>query len=137
MIRVALNGLMCIIVLSLLTSCGGSFRSSKLQRPVLEDTEHIIYKNITLKASVAVINHGMVQEGKIKKVRAQFKNMMSKTINAEIRVKWLDSTGFELTDSQGWFPLILMKGDKSSFERYAPSPNAADYRIIIRLAGSN
>jgi len=125
------------ILLTLLTGCGGSYRSSQLSSVPLEEQEQIVYRNLTLKTSIAVMDHHLESAGNLMKLRAKFKNTMGKTINAEIRVKFLDSSGYEITDNWGWQPFTFQKGEIKDFERVAPSPNAADYKIFLRLADTD
>lgn len=125
--------LMCTSII--ISSCGGIYRSSHISHTTLEESEHVIYKNITLKASIAVIDHESIWIGKLMKVRSKFKNMLAKQVNAEVKIKFLDSSGYEIKDSWGWQPLIMESGEIKVLERIAPSPQANDYRILIQLAG--
>jgi len=133
------KNILCIIILMsmsiLVLGCGGVYRSSQVSHATLEEREHVIYKNITLKASVAVINHESIWTGKLMKVRARLKNMLSRQVNAEVKIKFLDSSGYEIIDNWGWQPLIMESGEITTLERIAPSPQANDYRIVIQLAG--
>lgn len=124
---------MLLFSIVLMYGCGGTYKSSELQREVIEETESVIYKNISLKASVAVLEHELVDVGPVMKVRLRVKNMISRTVNAEIKIKWLDSSGFEISDDGGWFPFTLASGEIKSYERFAPNNRVADYKILIQL----
>lgn len=125
------------MIVIFLVGCGGSYRASHMRNTALEEEEHIIYRNVTLKASVAVMDHSMEQIGDLMKVKARFKNTMGKQINAEIKVKFLDQSGYEIADNWGWQPFPLEKGEIKEFERIAPTKTAVDYRIFIQLASTN
>jgi len=119
----------------LIWGCGGTYRASQLRSQPIEESEHVVYKNVTLKLSVAVMEDQGIRENGLLRVRAKVKNMLGKTINAEIKIKFLDSSGYEITDNSGWQPFPLEKGDIKAIDRFASSPNAVDYRILVKLAG--
>ena len=123
-------------VLILIASCGGTYRATQLHKPSLEERERVIYKNWDMKASVGVIE---VTEGRVNgmlQARAKFKNLMGKTLNLEIKVKFLDNQGYEIDSPAPWYPFPMESGEIRAFEQVASSPNAIDFRIILQRAGS-
>ena len=124
-----------LVFCAIIIGCGGAYRATKINHPILEEREYIIYKNVSLKASIAVIEHESIEIGNLIKVRAKFKNMLAKQVNAEVKIKFLDLSGYEINDNWGWQPLIMESGEIKILERIATSPKACDYRILIQLAG--
>ncbi len=117
------------------TGCGGAYRASQVETIPLEQREKVVYKNFWLKASVGVLaTESEMQDGFLK-AKVKFKNMTSSLINAEIKVKFLDRSGYELDDTWGWSPLPLESGEIKGVQRTAPSKSAVDYRILVKLAG--
>ena len=53
----------CSALLVSALGCGGSYRASHMGGTALEEEERIIYRNVTLKASVAGMDHGVAVNG--------------------------------------------------------------------------
>ena len=117
----------------ILLNCGGAFRSSELAFDPLEETEHIVYRNVTLKASLAVLEVQTSEVSGLMQLGVKVKNMLSRDLNVEYQIRWLKADGFDCGES-AWMPLPLMTGEIKTFQRVATSKNAADYRLIFRLA---
>jgi hypothetical protein len=119
----------------LVLGCGGTYRATGVSTVPLEQREKVVYKNFWLKATVGVLStDSEIQEGFLK-AKLQLKNMTSSLVNAEIKVKFLDKTGYEIEDGWGWAPLPLESGEIRSFQRISTSKAAADYRVLLKLAG--
>ncbi|MBT7039956.1 MAG: DUF1425 domain-containing protein [Bacteroidetes bacterium] len=123
-----------VIVLITLLGCIGMYKGTKDVGISVEESNYVIYKDIRLKPSISVVTHESQSMGNLIKVRAKFRNMSVYQVNAEVKIKFLDSSGYEIIDNNGWLPLILEKGEIKSLERIAQSPRAVDYRILIQYA---
>jgi uncharacterized protein YcfL len=125
--------------LALLTAlgCGGTYRASHPAQQPMEETERIVYKNLDLKASVGVLDMSEARMGNMLQARLKLKNMMGKTINAEIKIKWVDKDGYEVGNPAPWTPLTLESGEVRSFEQVASSDRATSFNVIIQRAGSH
>jgi hypothetical protein len=117
--------------------CGGTYRASRPARQPMEETERIVYKNLDLKASVGVLDMSEARAGNMLQARLKLKNMVGKTINAEIKIKFVDKDGYELGNPAPWQPLILESGEVRSFEQVASSDRAVSFNVIIQRAGSH
>lgn len=133
-VAVALSAMLVCLMMG---GCGGAYRATQPTRPVLEDTEKVIYKNIDLKASVGVLDIGQDYVNGLLRARCRLKNLTGKTINAEIKVKFRDAQGYEMDDTAPWTPLPLESGEIRSFEQIASNADAVDFRIVIQRAGSD
>lgn len=129
------NFIIIIVFSMLLFGCGGMYKGTDDIYKTAEDDEHVIYKDARLIPSISVVDYENTYVGKLMKVRVKFRNMSVYNVNAEIKIKFLDQSGYEIADNHGWMPLFLSKGELKSLERIAPTPQAADYRIFIQLAG--
>lgn len=124
----------CLFVFITILGCSGMYRATKDRGPRVEETEYVIYKDVRLQPSISVIDNEAIPIGNLIKVRAKFRNMSIYQVNAEVKIKFLDSSGYEIIDNYGWQPLILEKGEIKSLERISPTPQAVDYRILIQYA---
>lgn len=117
-------------------ACGGAYRATELHRETLEERERIIYKNLDMKASVGVIEVSEDRANGLLVAKAKLKNMLSKTLNLEIKVKFLDAQGYEVGSPAPWYPFTMESGEIRSYQGIASSPQAVDFRIILQRAGS-
>jgi len=132
----AVGTLLAIGAISFLVGCGSTYHAKELSRPPLEETDVVIYKNIDLKLSVGIVDVSKDYVNGLLRARLRIKNLTGKTINTEIKVKFRDAQGFELTETP-WTPLPLQSGEIHSFEQVASSKEAVDFRVVIQRAGSH
>ncbi|MBA4311147.1 MAG: hypothetical protein C0417_00805 [Chlorobiaceae bacterium] len=123
-----------IFISLIVFGCGGTYRASKVDSTPLEQSEKIIYKNFWLKTTVGVLEIWDENQDGFLRAKVKLKNLTSSLVNAELKIKFLDKDGFELNPNWGWEPFPLESGEIKSFQKIAPSKNAVDFKIILKLA---
>ena|SRR2546426_651604 len=124
-------------VSALVPGCGSTYRASRLARTPLEDTEKIVYKDMSLKHNLAVMEIVQDNVNEMLRVRGKVKNMGHGMVNAEVKVKFIDKDGMEIGQGAPWMPLPVERGEIRTFEGVAASKLAVDWRILVQLAGSH
>ena len=120
-----------------LPGCGSTYRASKLARPPLEETAKIVYKDMSLKMNLAVMDVLQDQVNGMLRVRGKVKNLGRGQLNAEVKVKFVDKDGMEIGSGAPYMPFPIEGGEIRTFENVASSPQAVDWRILVQLAGSH
>jgi hypothetical protein len=123
--------------MAFLCGCGSTYRASTLARPPLEETERIVYMDRSLKTNLAVMNIVQDDVNGLLRVRGKVKNMGRGLLNAEVKVKFVDKDGMEIGQGAPWSPMPIDRGEIRTFEGLASSRDAADWRILVQLAGSH
>jgi uncharacterized protein YcfL len=129
--------LMLLGISVVLPGCGSTYRASKLTRAPLEDREKVVYKDMSLKQNLGVMDIIQDQVNGMLRVRGKVKNLGRGLLSAEVKVKFIDKDGMEIGEGAPWTPLPIEGGEIRTFEGLASSPQAVDYRILIQLAGSH
>lgn len=133
---VALIVSVAIVIVGCLFGCGSTYHAKELSRQPIEETDIVIYKNIDLKLSVGIVDVSKDYVNGLLRARLRIKNLTGKIINTEIKIKFRDTQGFELSETP-WTPLPLQSGEIHSFEQIATSKEAVDFRVVIQRAGSH
>ncbi len=120
-----------------LPGCGSTYRASKLARPPLEETEKIVYKDMSLKHNLAVMDIIQDQVNGMLRVRGKVKNLGRGLLSAEVKVKFIDKDGMEIGQGAPWTPMPIEGGEIRTFEGLASSSQAVEWRILVQLAGSH
>jgi uncharacterized protein YcfL len=128
-------GVLVLVVLLLLALQACMYKSTDVTRTPMELKHEVTYKELALKAQVGVYETSQTYVNGLLEARVKFKNMVNWVVNCEVKVKWLDDTGFEIKDITGWEPLTLPDGEVYYFKALAPSPEARSFSIIIQTAG--
>jgi uncharacterized protein YcfL len=128
--------LISLIFLLNIFNCGSTYHAKNISRPPLEETDKVIYKNWDLKKSVGIVDVNQDYVNGLLRARLRIKNLTGKIINTEIKVKFRDAQGFEMSEIP-WTPLPLQSGEIHSFEQIATNKEAVDFRIVIQRAGSH
>lgn len=124
---------LALVCLSLwLPAC--MYKATETTRTPLELKHEVVYKELALKAQVGVYETSQEYVNGILEARVKFKNMVGWAVNCEVKVKWLDDTGFEIKDITGWEPMTLEEGEVYYFRALAPSPDARSFSIIVQTA---
>ena len=122
---------------ALLPGCGSTYHASKLARTPLEDVDKIVYKDMSLKSNLAVMEIVQDEVNGMLRVRGKVKNTRRGMLNAEVKVKFIDKDGMEIGQGAPWTPLPIEGGEIKVFEGVATSKDAVDWRILVQLAGSH
>lgn len=123
-----------IFCIATIVGCGGAYKASEVYSIPLEQREKIIYKSFWLKVNVGILSIDQEYNEGFLKAKVKFKNLTSSLVNAELKIKFLDREGYELNETWGWSPFPLESGEIKSYQQIAPSNNAVDYRILLKLA---
>ena len=122
---------------ALLPGCGSTYRATQLSRTPLEDEVKVVYKDMSLKSNLAVMNIVQDDVNGMLRVRGKVKNTGHGTVNAEVKVKFIDKDGMEIGQGAPWMPLPVEGGEIRTFESLAASTLAVNWRILIQLASSH
>jgi uncharacterized protein YcfL len=97
----------------------------------LEETQSVIYKDLTLKMYVHVRDVQVEKKNGLLIGRVSLENRRGSDMPVEIKAKWLDAGNIEIDDSWGMRPVMLKRDEITSQEFIAPSPDAVSVRFII------
>jgi hypothetical protein len=116
--------------------CGSTYQATRLSRPPLEETDKVVYKDMSLRSRLAVMDVIQDEVNGMLRVRAKLKHTGRGLLNAEVKVKFVDKDGMEFGQEGPWLPLPIGGGEIRTFEGIASSSQAADWRILVQLGGT-
>lgn len=133
-INITIKVVLISLVSVFLVSCGSTYRSSNVNRDLLEDSEKVIYQNMRLKAMVGVVDLSDGYTNNHLHSNLRIKNLTSRRVNIEVMFKFKDRQGYEVSEI-GWDPVSLDPGQVTTIRRISNVTNAVDYTVIMRVAG--
>ncbi len=98
----------------------------------LQEKERIILIDHAARRRLRLVKHDAerLPNGQLK-VRMEIENKRKKTFHADIQFIFRDENGFEI-EKTNWQPVLLHGRRVELVEQNSITPNAADYRILIR-----
>ena len=98
----------------------------------LQETEKITLKDHAARRRLRLVKHEAerLANGQLK-VRLEIENKKEDIFHSDIQFIFRDEKGFEI-ETTNWQPYLLLGHRVTLVEQNSITPNAADYRILIR-----
>lgn len=80
---------------------------------------------------LVVKNVLMAAQGDVIRVNLELFNEGSEAVNFQYRVRWTNADGFQIWDDEPWKTEIVYGKERRMITAIAPTPKAADFRIVI------
>jgi uncharacterized protein YcfL len=83
------------------------------------------------RTTVQVVEMRCTMSGDLMRIDAMLNNDSGKPKRVAYKFRWIDREGMRAAEEESWKPLLLYEKSNQLVETVAPTPKAADYKLIV------